>query len=111
MFENASYKHMAKSLTNEISVDEIYITGFQMKTYVSNIWRRQGGGDIPTCSRCGCVDVKRHPTQKHQWYCRGCQKNFNVKIGTIFHKTKIGLKYWFIIDCSNVKCKERHINS
>jgi transposase-like protein len=48
------------------------------------------------CVRCGCKDVKKHPTQKFQWYCRGCQKNFNVKIGTIFEKTKIELKWWFI---------------
>jgi transposase-like protein len=54
-------------------------------------------GDTPTCARCGCCDVKRHKTQKHQWYCRGCQKNFNVKIGTMFQKTKVSLESWFIV--------------
>lgn len=50
---------------------------------------------MPTCPRCGCASVKRHPTQKNQWYCRGCHKNFNVRIGTMFHKTKIDLRLWF----------------
>ena len=49
------------------------------------------------CARYKCPDVYRHPTQKNQWYCRGCQKNFNVKIGTIFQRTRVSLDVWFAI--------------
>ena len=82
---------MAKSLTNEISVNEIY-NRFSTEDLCIKYLEKARLGDNPTCARCGCTDVKRHPTQKHQWYCRGCQKNFNVKIGTMFHKTKVVLK-------------------
>lgn len=54
-------------------------------------------GDTPTCTRCGSADVKRPKTKKLEWYCKDCQKNFNVKLGTMFQATKISLQDWFFI--------------
>lgn len=85
-----------KKKTKEISLIDLH-SKFDTEAKCIAHLEKSRWGDTPTCARCGCVDVKRHKTQEFQWYCRGCQKDFNVKIGTIFHKTKVELKWWFLV--------------
>ena len=52
----------------------------------------------PTCPHCGSVSVARK-AERHRtgrWNCRGCKSSFNVLSGTIFEKTKVELRTWFL---------------
>lgn len=49
--------------------------------------------DGPVCPRCG---DKRHYYLKtrRRWKCKGCQKQYSVKQGTIFEDSPIGFDKW-----------------
>jgi transposase-like protein len=47
------------------------------------------------CPRCGCDGVSELKARK-QWTCLECRYRFSATAGTIFHKTHIGLRKWFI---------------
>jgi len=51
------------------------------------------GPDGPICPRCG---DKRHYylATRRRWKCKECQKQFSVKVGTIFEDSPIGLDKW-----------------
>jgi transposase-like protein len=46
-----------------------------------------------TCPRCGS-DKNSFLTSRHIWKCKGCKKQFSVKLGTIFEDSPIGLDKW-----------------
>lgn len=47
------------------------------------------------CPRCGCTDTKvAAKTSGLPYYCRGCQKSFSVKIGTLIQKSNVPLRKW-----------------
>src|SRR5918998_4173675 len=51
--------------------------------------------DGPACPRCGLIDEKHYYLKTRRvWKCRGCQKQFSVKVGTIFEDSPIGLDKW-----------------
>jgi transposase-like protein len=65
-----------------------------------------------TCPRCG--SDKHYPiktkTKKGEirrlWLCRGCDKQFSVKVGTIFEDSPLGLDkwmtaFWMLCNCKN----------
>jgi transposase-like protein len=89
------YNKMSKRKKKDIGLVDI-INNFQSEDDCIKCLENIRWKDGVYCPRCGSVSVKTHPTQKHQYYCKGCQKNFNVKIGAMFHKTKIPLRSWFI---------------
>ena len=47
------------------------------------------------CPICGCSENYYLATQK-RWKCKGCSKQFSVKVGTIFESSPIGLDKWLI---------------
>ena len=47
------------------------------------------------CPGCGCSENYYLATQK-RWKCKGCSKQFSVKVGTIFESSPIGLDKWLI---------------
>ncbi len=47
----------------------------------------------PFCPRCGCVDYSYLSTRK-VWKCKGCKKQYSVKLGTIFESSPLGLDKW-----------------
>lgn len=47
----------------------------------------------PICPRCTSQDVRFLPT-RYLWQCRGCRKQFSVKVGTIFEDSPIKLDTW-----------------
>jgi transposase-like protein len=47
----------------------------------------------PVCPRCASASVAFLQTRK-LWKCRRCQKQFSVKVGTIFEDSPIGLDKW-----------------
>jgi len=48
---------------------------------------------LVTCPRCGS---ERHSFVKTRrlWHCKGCKKQFTLKVGTIFEDSPIGLDKW-----------------
>jgi transposase-like protein len=47
----------------------------------------------PICPRCGCIDTSFISTRR-LWKCKGCKKQFTVKLGTIMEDSPIGLDKW-----------------
>lgn len=61
--------------------------------------------DGPVCPRCGGVEPLFLKTRR-LWKCRACQKQFSVKVGTIFEDSAIGLDkwlpaLWMVVNCKN----------
>ncbi len=59
----------------------------------------------PVCPRCGAVEPT-FLTTRRLWQCKGCQKQFSVKVGTIFEDSPIGLDkwlpaFWMVANCKN----------
>jgi len=49
-----------------------------------------------TCPDCGSDRVGELKGNTKKYKCYGCRKQFSVKVGTIFHDSKISLRKWFI---------------
>jgi transposase-like protein len=49
--------------------------------------------DGPVCPRCGCVEYSYLSTRR-LWKCKGCKKQYSVKLGTIFEDSPLGLSKW-----------------
>jgi transposase-like protein len=45
------------------------------------------------CPRCGGVEHS-YLTTRRLWKCKGCKKQFSVKLGTIFEDSPLGLDKW-----------------
>ncbi len=58
-----------------------------------------------TCPRCG-GDKHSFIKTRRLWFCKGCKKQFTVKVGTIFEDSALGLDkwmtaIWMIVNCKN----------
>lgn len=47
----------------------------------------------PFCPRCGCTEHSYLSTRR-LWKCKGCKKQYSVKVGTIFEGSPLGLDKW-----------------
>src|SRR5438105_2056031 len=45
------------------------------------------------CPRCGCVEPSFISTRR-MWQCKGCKKQFSVKVGTIMEDSPLSLDKW-----------------
>jgi transposase-like protein len=50
---------------------------------------------VITCPRCGAATVGFIQSRR-MYQCRGCRKQFSVKVGTIFEDSPLGLDKWFV---------------
>lgn len=50
----------------------------------------------PVCPYCESENVKALNGTTKRMKCYGCKKQFGVKVGTIFHDSKISLRKWFV---------------
>jgi transposase-like protein len=55
----------------------------------------------PACPRCGDTDVYQmrdrvsgERNKRFLWLCRGCRRQFTVRVGTVFEDSKIELRHW-----------------
>lgn len=74
---------------------------------------RQQWGDTPACPRCGDTNVYQmrdaatgERNRRFLWRCRGCKRQFTVRIGTVFEESRIPLRHWcfaFWRACSSKK--------
>jgi transposase-like protein len=57
------------------------------------------------CPRCGCDQHSFLSTRKI-WFCKGCKRQFTVKVRTIFEDSPLGMDkwmaaFWMITNCKN----------
>src|SRR3989449_3520019 len=62
---------------------------------------RQRWADSPACPRCGDTDVYQvidrktgRRSKRFLWDCRGCRRQFTVRIGTVLEDSRIALRHW-----------------
>src|SRR3990172_10031351 len=58
-----------------------------------------------SCPRCGSAEHSFLSTRRI-WCCKGCKKQFTMKVGTIFEDSPLGmdkwmLALWLIVNCKN----------
>jgi transposase-like protein len=58
-----------------------------------------------TCPRCGGEQHSFLRTRL-MWWCKGCKKQFSVKVGTIFEDSPLGMDkwmtaFWMVVNCKN----------
>lgn len=63
-------------------------------------------GEI-SCSGCGEVGNTLWLANQKRWKCRGCKKQFSVKVGTIFHDSPLGLDKWMVAIWMLANCRNR----
>lgn len=56
------------------------------------------------CPRCGS-DRNSFIKTRRLWFCYGCQKQFTLKVGTIFEDSALGLDKWMTAVWMLVNCK------
>src|SRR5579884_1610874 len=49
--------------------------------------------DGPVCPRCGAAEPSYLSTRRI-WKCKGCKRQFSVKVGTIFEDSALGFDKW-----------------
>ena len=62
-------------------------------------------GKQVTCPRCGCEQHSFLRTRL-MWFCKGCKKQFSVKVGSIFEDSPLGMDkwmtaFWMVVNCKN----------
>ncbi len=62
---------------------------------------KQRWGDKPYCPRCGSENVYQmkdaetnERNRRFLWRCRGCKRQYTVRIGTVFEESRIPLRHW-----------------
>ena len=62
---------------------------------------RQRWGSSPACPRCGDTNVYQVMDRKtgersarFLWDCRGCRRQFTVRIGTVLEDSRVPLRHW-----------------
>src|SRR5256886_8054526 len=58
-----------------------------------------------SCPRCGSTDISNLMLPRRIWNCRGCKKQFSVKVGTIFEDSPLGLDKWLPATWMIANCK------
>jgi transposase-like protein len=61
-------------------------------------------GEI-SCMGCGEIGNTLWLAKQKRWKCRGCKKQFSVKVGTIFHDSPLGLDKWMVAMWMLANCR------
>lgn len=81
---------------NIIEVFNSFQTQEQALQYLESI-RWQGQPECPYCnSKKICCHVSGDRNYQ-RWQCQDCSRAFTVTVGTIFHRTHIPLRNWFLV--------------
>jgi transposase-like protein len=73
------------------------------KTFDYSVKLRWPDGKV-TCPRCESTEHSFISTRKI-WFCKGCKKQFTVKVETIFEDSPLGMDKWMIAVWMLVNCK------
>ena len=74
------------------------------KCFAFAVSLRWPDGNI-SCPRCGSKEHSFISTRRI-WFCKGCKKQFTIKVGTIFEDSPLGMDkwmtaMWLIVNCKN----------
>lgn len=50
---------------------------------------------IPKCPYCKSTNSTAYKNEK-RYHCNDCYTSYSVTVGTIFHKTRVDLRKWFL---------------
>ena len=70
------------------------------ETAAVEFMERQRWADTPACPRCGDCEVVQmkdkdgNRNKRFLWRCKGCKKQFTVRVGTIMEDSPIPLRFW-----------------
>jgi transposase-like protein len=69
------------------------------ETAAAEFLEKQRWGNTPACPLCGDVEVYQMMSEgqrnkDYRWRCRGCEKMFTVRTGTVFAETRLPLRVW-----------------
>jgi len=89
-----------RSTKNDPIIKEIPMACADEKAAVEFMEKQRWGGEA-ACPRCGDTDVYQMMSKdgserqaNFRWNCRGCKKQFTVRIGTVFEDSRIELRHW-----------------
>ena len=84
---------MTKPLSKPVTLQEavIYFSDAD-RAFDYAVELRWPDGKI-TCPRCG-FDKHSFVSTRKIWFCKGCKKQFTVKVGTIFEDSPLGMDKW-----------------
>ncbi|MGA3024033.1 MAG: IS1595 family transposase [Bryobacteraceae bacterium] len=82
--------------------DAIVYFGNPEKAFAAAIALRWPDGI--TCPRCGSKEHSFISTRKI-WFCKGCKKQFTVKVGSIFEDSPLGMDKWMFATWLVSNCK------
>ena len=68
--------------------------------------RWNGQVTCPYCDHEGCGIHPSGDRRQRRWQCWKCHRAFSVKVGTIFHRTHMPLRDWFIVIALMVNAKK-----
>jgi len=64
-------------------------------------WEKKLWDGTPCCPHCNATDVFQFKDEKtgqrnkrFLWKCRGCKKQFTVRVGTVLEESRIPLRHW-----------------
>jgi len=57
------------------------------------------------CSGCGEIGNTIWLANQKRWKCRGCKKQFSIKVGTIFEDSPVGLDKWMVAVWMLANCR------
>ncbi len=81
---------------NIIELFNSFQTNQQAADYLETV-RWKGKTECPYChGHKTCKHTERNK-QVRRWQCWACEKSFSVTVGTVFHRTHVPLKNWFLI--------------
>src|ERR1035441_7228894 len=96
MFMSIEYPRTLQSAIQYFSDETVCI-----KTLAEMRWP---DGEI-SCNGCGEIGNCLWLGDQKRWKCRGCKKQFSVKVGTIFHDSPIGLDKWMVAMWMLANCR------
>lgn len=74
--------------------------GFQTQERAVEYLERARWSSHPICPYCKQDKVCRHVSgdrKGQRWQCQKCSRAFSVTVGTIFHRTHVPLRQWFLV--------------
>jgi transposase-like protein len=74
--------------------------GFQTQEQAVEYLERARWANHPICPYCKQDKVCRHVSgdrKGQRWQCQKCTRAFSVTVGTIFHRTHVPLRDWFLV--------------
>lgn len=82
-----------KSFTSIYELLEFFPTEAVCEEYLAqHRWR----GGVSCCPYCESRRVSKLEGKTKRYKCYSCRKQFSVRVGTLFHNSKLPLKKWFI---------------